>query len=84
MVVAQHNAVEAGERILRQHGEGEVAGHQMGGDGVVARAAVTDGETGLDLTGHADLLEADDAALVLPDAQQEDPGGAVLGDRKLV
>ena len=84
MVVAEHDTIEAGQCILGQYGEREVAGHQMGGDGVVAGTAIADRETRLHFTGHTDLLEADHAALILTDTQEENPGGAILADRELV
>ena len=42
VIVAENDTIEAGQCILGQNGEREVAGHQMGGDGVVARTAVAD------------------------------------------
>jgi hypothetical protein len=81
VVVAQNNAIKAGQCILRQHSEGEVASHQVRGDGVVTRSTVADGKTWLDFTSHSDLLETNDAALILTDTDKEDAGGAIFVDR---
>jgi len=84
VILVQAHTIEACHCILSQHGEGEVAGNEVGSDRVVTCAAVADRETWLDLAGHADLLKADHAALVLAYTQKENAGCAVLGNRELV
>jgi serine/threonine-protein kinase len=61
VILVQDDTIEACQCILSQHGEGEVAGNEVGSDRVVTCAAVADRETWLDLAGHADLLKADHA-----------------------
>src|SRR5205823_1470879 len=59
MVIAQQHVIEAGDRVLDQHGGREVAGHEVRGDRVVVGAHVAHRQAGLDLAGHAGFLQAD-------------------------
>jgi len=79
VVTANEDIIQPRDGIAIEHSRGEVTRHQVRRDGMRIRPHVTDRKPGLDLAGHAHLVEPDYALLGLADPEEENARAAETG-----
>lgn len=84
VIMIDGHIVQARDGIVGQDGDGEIAGDEVGSDGVFVRAHVSDRESGFDFAGDTNFLQSDHTLLGFADAKEKNGSVPIFIDRQLV